>query len=171
MWTNPPPMTFANHISEYKQTGRFSCLFSYNATYSCAIVGGVLCCIMLEYFQKGGAVVALTSIITMLFAWINLILVIGFGFLVVKFLISGIKYFSSKNNTQQKTVRHNLGDLLKDYRIKNNMTQEFAAQRLGVSRQAVSKWENGTSDPSTSNLIAIAKLYNVPPEEILQQIK
>lgn len=114
---------------------------------------------------------ALTSIITMLFAWINLILVIGFGFLVVKFLISGIKYFGSKNNTQQKTVRHNLGDLLKDYRIKNNMTQEFVAQRLGVSRQAVSKWENGTSDPSTSNLIAIAKLYNVPPEEILQQIK
>ena len=51
------------------------------------------------------------------------------------------------------------------------MTQEFVAQRLGVSRQAVSKWENGTSDPSTSNLIAIAKLYNVPPEEILQQIK
>jgi DNA-binding XRE family transcriptional regulator len=125
---------------------------------------------MLEYFQKGGAVVALTSIITMLFAWINLILVIGFGFLVVKFLISGIKYFSSKNNTQQKTVRHNLGDLLKDYRIKNNMTQEFVAEHLGVSRQAVSKWESGASDPSTANLLALAKLFGISAAELLKNV-
>ena len=53
----------------------------------------------------------------------------------------------------------------------SGITQEQLAQKLGVTNQAVSKWENGTSDPSTSNLIAIAKLYNVPPEEILQQIK
>ena len=49
------------------------------------------------------------------------------------------------------------------------MTQEFVAERLGVSRQAVSKWENGTSDPSTSNLLALAKLYGVSPEELLKQ--
>ncbi|MFR5093285.1 MAG: helix-turn-helix transcriptional regulator [Adlercreutzia equolifaciens] len=39
------------------------------------------------------------------------------------------------------------------------MTQEFVAHELGVSRQAVSKWEKGTSDPSTHNLIALAELY------------
>ena len=50
------------------------------------------------------------------------------------------------------------------------MTQEFVADRLGVSRQAVSKWENGISDPSTSNLIALAKLYGVSVEEILDKI-
>ena len=49
------------------------------------------------------------------------------------------------------------------------MTQEFVAERLDVSRQAVSKWENGTSDPSTSNLLALAKLYNISAEELLQQ--
>lgn len=50
------------------------------------------------------------------------------------------------------------------------MTQEFVAEHLGVSRQAVSKWENGTSDPSTSNLLALAKLYGVSAQELLQQI-
>ena len=50
------------------------------------------------------------------------------------------------------------------------MTQEFVAEAIGVSRQAVSKWENGTSDPSTSNLIAIAKLFNITPEELLKEV-
>ena len=48
------------------------------------------------------------------------------------------------------------------------MTQEFVAEALGVSRQAVSKWENGTSDPSTSNLIALAKLYGTSAETLLR---
>ena len=38
-----------------------------------------------------------------------------------------------------------------------------------VSRQAVSKWETGTADPSTSNLLALAKLFGVPAEELLHQ--
>ena len=48
------------------------------------------------------------------------------------------------------------------------MTQEFVAEAIGVSRQAVSKWENGSSDPSTSNLIALAKLFNVAPEDLIR---
>ena len=51
------------------------------------------------------------------------------------------------------------------------MTQEFVAESLGVSRQAVSKRENGISDPSTSNLFALAKLYGVSAEEIVNKIK
>ena len=50
------------------------------------------------------------------------------------------------------------------------MTQEFVAQTVGVSRQAASKWESGASDPSTANLIALAKLYQTTVEEILHQI-
>lgn len=38
-----------------------------------------------------------------------------------------------------------LGEVLKTYRTNCKMTQEFVAESLGVSRQAVSKWENGTS--------------------------
>ena len=41
------------------------------------------------------------------------------------------------------------------------------AETLGVSRQAVSKWENGTSEPSTANLMALAKLYQVTVDELL----
>ena len=48
------------------------------------------------------------------------------------------------------------------------MTQEFVAEAIGVSRQAVSKWENGSSDPSTSNLIALAKLFNASPEDLIK---
>jgi len=48
------------------------------------------------------------------------------------------------------------------------MSQEFVAEAVGVSRQAVSKWENGKSDPSTSNPIALAKLYGLSAEEVLE---
>ena len=48
---------------------------------------------------------------------------------------------------------------------------EVIAEALGVSRQAVSKWESGASDPSTANLIAIAKLYGVSAEEILRKVR
>lgn len=64
-----------------------------------------------------------------------------------------------------------LCEILKEYRIRHNMTQEFIAEQLDVSRQAVSKWENGTSDPSTSNLIALAKLYGVSVDEMLKAVQ
>ena len=48
---------------------------------------------------------------------------------------------------------------------------EFVAEQLGLSRQAVSKWENGTSEPTTSNLLALAKLFGVPAEELLRSIE
>ena len=41
------------------------------------------------------------------------------------------------------------------------------AELLDVSRQAVSKWESGAADPSTSNLLALAKLYGVSATELL----
>ena len=50
------------------------------------------------------------------------------------------------------------------------MTQEFVAESVGVSRQAVSKWERGDSDPSTSNLLALAKLFGVSAEELLRNV-
>ena len=51
------------------------------------------------------------------------------------------------------------------------MTQEFVDERLGVSRQAVSKWERGTADPSTANLTALAKLFGVAPEDLLKEAR
>lgn len=77
-----------------------------------------------------------------------------------------------KEVRQEKTaVCKSLGEALKAQRAKCNMTQEFVANALGVSRQAVSKWESGASDPTTSNLLALAKLYGVSAEELLRQVE
>lgn len=79
------------------------------------------------------------------------------------------KYIGSKEvREEKKIIRKSLGEILKENRLRCKMTQEFVSETLGVSRQAVSKWENGTSDPSTSNLIALAKLYGVSAEELLK---
>lgn len=69
---------------------------------------------------------------------------------------------------EAKTVRTTLGEKLRENRVRCKMSQEFVAEAVGVSRQAVSKWENGISDPSTSNLIALAKLYGLSAEELLE---
>ena len=82
------------------------------------------------------------------------------------------KYLKSSDVGKEKMeTKKSLGETLKMHRTNCKMTQEFVAESLGVSRQAVSKWENGTSDPSTSNLLALAKLYGVSAEEILNKIK
>ena len=82
------------------------------------------------------------------------------------------KYLKSSDVRKERSeTKKSLGEILKMHRTNCNMTQEFVAESLGVSRQAVSKWENGTSDPSTSNLLALAKLYGVSAEEILNSIK
>ena len=56
-------------------------------------------------------------------------------------------------------------------RKKSGLSQEKVAEQMGVSRQAVSRWETGTADPSTSNLIALAKLFGVPAEDLLRQTR
>ena len=60
-----------------------------------------------------------------------------------------------------------LGAALKARRTQRGFTQEYVAEALGVSRQAVSKWENGSSEPSTANLMALAKLYGLSVDELL----
>lgn len=95
-----------------------------------------------------------------------------FIYLVILIIRALKKYIRSKDVRAEKSVlKQNLGEVLKDLRTKNKMTQEFVAETIGVSRQAVSKWESGECDPSTSNLIALAKLYGTTVEEILQSIK
>jgi len=87
-------------------------------------------------------------------------------------LIRALRKYLSGATVRKETaaVRKSLGEALKEHRTRCHMTQEFVAEHLGVSRQAVSKWENGTSEPSTSNLLALSKLYGVAAQELLQQI-
>ena len=100
------------------------------------------------------------------------VIVLGIlAFLITLVIRALLKYIRSKDVRQEKAIsRESLGNILREHRTKCKMTQEFVAETLGVSRQAVSKWENGTSDPSTSNLIAIAKLYGISTEELLKEV-
>ena len=87
-------------------------------------------------------------------------------------LVKALRKYLGERNVSQETVsvRKSLGETIKEYRTGGNMTQEFLAEHLGVSRQAVSKWESGASDPSTANLLALAKLFGVSAAELLKNV-
>lgn len=102
---------------------------------------------------------------------INLTIYGGIIYLFILLIKALRKYLKSGSvRKEQAAVRMSLGETLKEHRVRCQMTQEFVAEHLGVSRQAVSKWENGTSDPSTSNLLALAKLYGISAEELLREV-
>lgn len=60
-----------------------------------------------------------------------------------------------------------IGKIIKENRIKNNLTQADLADKLGVTYQAVSKWENGKNIPDVALLTEICKLFNLDINELL----
>ena len=117
---------------------------------------------------------SLVSIIpvTIIVTCINLVCWGGILYCFVLLIKALRKYLKSEPvRKETAVVRRSLGEALKEHRIQCQMTQEFVAEHLGVSRQAVSKWENGTSDPSTSNLLALAKLYGIDAAELLKGVQ
>ena len=98
-----------------------------------------------------------------------LALVIYLAVLLIKALR---KYLKSGPVRQEKAeMARSLGEAIRYHRTRCKMTQEFVAETIGVSRQAVSKWENGTSEPNTSNLMALARLYGIPAEDLLKGVE
>lgn len=82
------------------------------------------------------------------------------------------KYIKSESVRKEKVESaKSLGEVIKRYRTQLKMTQEFVAESLSVSRQAISKWGSGTSNPSTTNPMALAKLFGVTAEEILKEVQ
>lgn len=61
----------------------------------------------------------------------------------------------------------NVAANLRRLRRANHLTIEEVADRVGVSRQAIAKWEKGTSLPDIINCVALAGLYEVPVDELL----
>ena len=110
------------------------------------------------------------SISLILLLVVTLVRLAIFAF-VIYAAVQGVKALRKYNRSGEvrTETRRSLGEVLKEHRVRCKMTQEFVAESLGVSRQAVSKWETGTADPSTSNLLALAKLFGVRPEELLQE--
>lgn len=60
-----------------------------------------------------------------------------------------------------------VGNVIMTKRRQLNMTQDDLANHLFVTRQLVSKWENGTGVPSIDVLIELSKLFKIPVEELL----
>lgn len=56
---------------------------------------------------------------------------------------------------------------LKDLRIQNNITQQALANKLGVSQQLLSKWENKKAIPPIKRAISLAKVLNVSSDVVI----
>ncbi len=61
-----------------------------------------------------------------------------------------------------------IADRLIKLRKQKGLSQEELADKLGLSRQAVSKWERAEASPDTDNLICLAKLYGISLDELLK---
>ena len=60
------------------------------------------------------------------------------------------------------------GEFLKELRVNNNYSQEKLGELLGLSRQSISKWEQGYASPDTENLLKLSELYGVSVDTILK---
>lgn len=60
-----------------------------------------------------------------------------------------------------------LGEKIHEFRKQNKYSQEKIAELVGVSRQAVTKWEADQSAPSTENLIKLANIYGISLDEFI----
>lgn len=60
-----------------------------------------------------------------------------------------------------------IGQVIKEIRTKNNLSQQSFAEKFGVTYQAVSKWENGKNIPDIATLKEICKEYNLKLEDLL----
>lgn len=61
-----------------------------------------------------------------------------------------------------------IGEKLKRARIDANMTQEALAEKLAVSRQTISNWENGRSYPDIASIIVLSDVYNMTLDSLLK---
>ena len=63
----------------------------------------------------------------------------------------------------------NIGQKLKNTRVAAGLTQESVAEKIGVSRQTISNWENDKSYPDIINVIALSNLYSISLDELLEE--
>ena len=64
-----------------------------------------------------------------------------------------------------------LSENIKTRRTQLKMSQEFVADQLGISRQAVAKWEAGSSEPTAANLAELAALFEMSISELVDPQK
>lgn len=60
-----------------------------------------------------------------------------------------------------------IAERLQELRRKAGYSQEQVAEKLGISRQAISKWESGQGNPEIDNVVKLTEIYNVSADYIL----
>lgn len=60
-----------------------------------------------------------------------------------------------------------LGERIKEYRTNNRMSQEDLAEKMNVSRQAITKWESDKGVPDIDNLIQLSRIMNITIDELV----
>ena len=60
-----------------------------------------------------------------------------------------------------------LSDNIRKYRKSKQMSQDELAEKLEVTRQSISLWETGQTQPSLDNIVALAKLFEISTDELL----
>jgi len=66
---------------------------------------------------------------------------------------------------------YKMADRLIELRKKKGYSQDELAEKLNISRQAVSKWERAESFPDTENLIALSRLYNISLDRLVHGVE
>ena len=61
-----------------------------------------------------------------------------------------------------------IGKQLKEARIKSHLTQEMVSEKINVSRQTISNWENEKSYPDIINIIELSNLYSITLDELIK---
>ena len=70
-------------------------------------------------------------------------------------------------NVQMEVMNMDISERLQELRKKEGYSQEQVAEMLGLSRQAISKWESGQGKPEIDNIIKLTEIYNVSADDIL----
>lgn len=82
--------------------------------------------------------------------------------------IAAVRVYFFQNGMEKELEKLTFGEKLAKLRRQSNYTQEQLAEILGVSRQAVSKWESGVTYPETEKLLRIGELFDCSMDELLK---
>jgi len=74
----------------------------------------------------------------------------------------------NSNQIKGRYLFMNFGEKLQTLRKEKNLSQELLAEMLGVSRQAVSKWESGQTYPETEKMIALSEIFGVTLDSLIK---
>ena len=83
-------------------------------------------------------------------------------------LVALLRHFRQTESTERQVAEMTTGEKIAALRRENSMSQEALGEKLGLSRQAVSKWEADQAVPTMDNLMELSKLFGVPVDTLLR---